>query len=273
MKKRQKNHKLRKCPAAYIWRLGRLVFLPLALLVSCKTIEPIPPGAQASYDAINPSRVIAVPVFFLPHPAKVTKIDTPIAISENAEQLLERGVLGAFKDQPNVNGVSFSAVRNAIGSKPNAWTNANKALSDTAQKLISTNEGKRLSLPPDCLARKSFLDFYARCMAKQVAWREVLNEFSRKILNADAAMISVVTELFKEDRPSGTTFHLGFTVLVVDTNNGELIWGREANETLQSNKENPNPELSLFLEGILNEEFWAGFPGRRRKLSDQQSAP
>jgi hypothetical protein len=232
-------------------------------LVGCQSVPPVPMGVQPEFAAVNPSRVLAVPPFVLPDPGRPTEIDPTIVESENTRRVIENAVLGAFKNQPGVNGVSFQAVSRVLGESPNARTRMEEVLKATAARLTSTREGERSSLPRECLARRNFLDFYVHCLATEKIWVDELNALSSLILNADTALLTVVTELRKGESPSDPDLAGGVAVLIVDTNSGKLIWGRQSSEAIASDGRKPAEVSDLFTR-LLSETFWESFPGRRQ---------
>lgn len=279
-----------------------------ALAVGCTTTKPVAMGIQPEFEAINPSRILAVPVFALPDPARPSEIDGAVLTAENGRGVIERNVLQAFRNQPGVNGVSFQAVRDSLGASPNAWNKLDATMRRTAARLVSTKEGERLSLGKECLARKSFLDFYVHCLSRDKEWIDGLNELSARILNADTAMLTVVTALEKKPEPEGTglTLRGAVVALLVDTNSGKLIWGRQSEGSTRTTEGSGRPGVATPVPGsgptsstesasgsasgrpsgagtrvpevgelfprLLGEEFWAEFPGRRSAETPREGA-
>lgn len=249
----------------------------VGLLVACQTTKPVPMGIQPEFAAVNPSRILAVPVFTLPNPGRPSQVDLTRFEGDGANKAIEAAVLGAFKNQPNVNGVSFQAVGRALGAPPNAWSRMADILKTTSAKLTSTVAGERATLGKDCLSRRNFLDFYVYCLMPQKAWVDELNALSTLILNADTALLTVVTDLGTgtSSAPPGAdaapTLEAEAAVLIVDTNTGKLIWGREARTGVQGSGPDARtpPEASALFSKLFSDAFWQDFPGRRQPVAQE----
>lgn len=262
--------------------LASILVVVSSVLSGCQTTKPIPAGIQPEFVAVNPSRILAVPVFALPNPGRPAEVDLTIFEGNGAEKAIEDAVLGAFKNQPNVNGVSFQAVGRALGAPPHARSRMATILQNTTAKLTSTVEAERMPLGKDCLARRNFLDFYVYCIAPQKAWVDELNALSTLILNADTALLTVVTELRSGTAQGSSTGAPGLltlegeaAVLIVDTNTGKLIWGRERRERLAAEAKNAEavPDTATLFSKLFSESFWSDFPGRRKPLPQGTPAP
>jgi hypothetical protein len=238
------------------------IFLGVLLLTACTSRKPVPAGIQPEFQAINPSRILAVPSFTLPDPSSSAQVDLSLIETEKIIPELEKVILQSFRGQPRVNGVSFQAVRQGLGESPNALTKLKESVEKVSQKLTSTQESERLSLRKECLARKDFLEFYVHCLASDNSWVEGLNQLSSRILNADSALVSFLLEAEKKPLPTrGFSTDIRVAVTLVDTNSGRLIWGRIGSEkvTLQT----PTSAGATAFDTIFKEEFWQGFPGRK----------
>ena len=241
-------------------------FLVGALLLSCRSTPAVAPGIQPEFEAINPSRILAVPPFVLPDPGSRSTVDIAALETGNTRTVLESKVTSAFQNQPGVNGVSFSTVRQALGKRPNVWDTLDAQMRSDSLKLTSRNEQERAELSPDCLKRKNFSDFYSFCLAPDKKWVAGLNALSAKVLNADSALLTAITSLEKTTTNNRYGIVAGLALVLVDTNTGKLIWGRQTAGELFSPEGNASfPEWSKLFETMLNEDFWAEFPGRKLK--------
>ena len=261
-----------------MFRVLSCVGVALGLLVACQSTKPVLMGIQPEFAAVNPSRILAVPAFAMPNPGRPSEVDVTLFEGDGANKAVETAVLGAFKNQPNVNGVSFQAVGRALGNVPNAWSRMAEILKMTSARLTSTVEGERATLGKDCLSRRNFLDFYVHCLATQKAWVDELNALSTLILNADSALLTVVTELRSGSQPvaagkagaTGTaslpSLQAEVVVIIVDTNTGKLIWGREARESMLGEAQGAAtlPDASVLFSKLFSDAFWNDFPGRRQ---------
>jgi hypothetical protein len=242
----------------------KLLLLLSFLIVGCQTHSPIQSGIQTGFQAVNPAAIIAVPIFIMPDPSSETSlIDPSLIITEKLIPVLENKVMDSFNGQPNINGYQFSAVKKAMGSHPNVWDNLDAAMKTVAKRFSSRDVKTRLLITPNCLVRKNFIEFYSYCLADESAWLTNLNSLSAKVLNADTALITVITDL--EDKVVDKKYQVtgGIAILLVDTNNGKLIWGNYKKETLIDTEDKKNfPSWKVLLDKILVPDFWQDFPGR-----------
>lgn len=237
-----------------------------ALQLSCRSTPAIVPGIQPEFEALNPSRILAVPSFVLPDPGAFSSVDIAALETGNTRAALESKVTSAFQNQPGVNGVSFSTVRQAIGKRPNVWDVLDAQMRSTSLKLTSRNSQERAELSSDCLKRKNFLDFYSFCLAPEKKWVSGLNTLSAKVLNADSALLTAITRLEKTTEKNRYGIAAGLALVLVDTNTGKLIWGKQTSGELLAPEGSASfPEWSPLFESLLNDNFWAEFPGRKLK--------
>lgn len=241
-------------------------------LMTCVSKPLVPMGLQSEFKAISPSRVLALPLFLLPNPSEPAQIDLPAWATGGGEKLLETQLLEGFKNQPGVNGVSFQSVRRALGSDPvTPWFVLKSELDASAKALSSTDPQVRAGLPKACLKRKSVLDFYVFCVSPKKAWLEGLNALSAKVLNADTALVIVVTHFEKSVVDGLYSAQAGLAALLVDTNTGRMIWGRQAAHSVQSPADKKAfPAWETVFAGLFSESFWEEFPGRVPKTADSK---
>lgn len=246
-----------------------LVALAAALSVhACRSGPLVAQGIQPEFNAINPSRILAVPLFTLPDPGSPSSIDVSAFETGNVSAVIEAEVLSAFRNQPGVNGVSFGAVRQALGKSPNVWNQLDTEMRNTSLKLTSRSPEDRAALSSECLKRKNFVDFYVHCLAKQKTWINALNALSARALNADSALLTVVTSLSKNQIEGRYGIEAGIAVVLVDTNTGKLLWGRQNAKRLESSEGTARfPEWKVLFDQLLDEAFWADFPGRKPVVS------
>ncbi|MBX9703464.1 MAG: hypothetical protein K2X39_04865, partial [Silvanigrellaceae bacterium] len=216
-----------------------LIIFYVVFFISCKTFEPLVPGIQSRYEAINPGAILALPIVYLPDPGHGVVIDHGLIHSWGINSLLEEKILATFADQPNVHGIDFKSVRKALQQEPMSTSQQEKSIRKTlqqeslfdplekqmlkvAKRFSSTNPAVRSMVSARCLARKNFLDFYQFCLAEDSSWIEGLNKISEKAFHADAAFFTVVNSLSMKQEV-GSTYRIESTVsiLLVDTNNGD----------------------------------------------------
>ena len=266
----------------------KLSFLFCFFVVGCQTQNLMNSGIQPGYEAVNPAAIIAVPIFIMPDPSsEVSSIDPSLLITEKLIPSLEDKIMDSFNGQPNINGYQFSAVKKAIGYNqpvvnktqpakaktqpakvkelliPSVWDSLDSTMKTVGSRFSSRDIKTRLLITPSCLARKNFIDFYSFCVADESVWLTSLNLLSAKVLNADSALITVITDL--EDKVVDKKYQVtgGLAVMLVDTNNGKLIWGNYQKETLENSADKKYfPSWGDLLNKILAPDFWQDFPGR-----------
>ncbi|MBX9840075.1 hypothetical protein [Silvanigrella sp.] len=238
------------------------------IFYSCQTMKPLNNGIQEGYEAVNPASIIAVPVFLLPDPSKYSSIDPAIINTHQLVNKIQNKVMQSFSGQPNINGYAFSAVANALGTaKPTYWDKLNDSMKVVADRFNSSQTSTRLLITSSCLSRKNFMEFYTYCLAPDRIWIENLNGLAAKVLNADTALIVVITEISSAAKEDIYSINGGFSVLLVDTNNGKLIWGKDAFASLINPAEKKYfPSWDDLLNQIFSDTYWENFPGRITKM-------
>ncbi len=234
------------------------------IFTSCQSMKPLPSGIQEGYEAVNPASIIAIPVFMLPNPSKSSSIDPAIVNAQQIVLKIQNKVIQSFNGQPNINGHSFSAVTNAIGNvKPSVWDKLNDSMKLIANRFNSNDTSVRTLITSSCLARKNFMEFYSYCLAPDLIWIDNLNFFAARVLNADTALLVVITEIESTVIDNIYGISGSFSIILVDTNNGKLIWGKDGSASLFSPKDKKYyPSWDELINNIFNDDFWDKFPGR-----------
>lgn len=243
-------------------------FFLLMTAQACQSTEPlVPQGIQMKYHALNPSRILAVPVFVVPNAAKAAIIDRGALEVGQAIPALESEVLAGFSGQPGVNGISFTTVRRELGKAPNAWHKLDELLIQNSKKVSALQRHDRTPLPDKCYDRKNMTDFYVYCLTPQIEWKNALNALSAKVYNGDSALLILVSEANKRVVKERYTVDLTLTALLVDTNNGNLIWSRDTSiMEVAPPSQRSFPEWDFIFNKVFTEKFWADFPGRTPKI-------
>lgn len=242
----------------------------LFLLQGCQGTPKLPAGIQEGYEAVNPAAILAVPTFVIPNPSDANAaIDHSILASTPVMQKLESKVIDSFHSQPNINGYPFSAVAKALGkTSPTIHDELNTALKNVVSRFSSRETKTRILITPRCLGRKSFIEFYTYCLAPDPKWIQSLNSLSAKILNADTALLVFLDNLQSNQKEGLYALSGGVAILLVDTNNGKLLWGNESFATLNNPPDKLYfPKWDDLANALLPISFWKGFPGR---LADGQ---
>lgn len=244
------------------WRASIL----MGCLSACATFAPLRQGVQSDALALNPARIAGYPTLLFPHPSLETSLDPATLMSGEVVASVETRILAAFKNQPGVNGISFQTVRTVLKSNPKIQTDVDSEIRAMGQLVNSGSARENLLLTAECRARHSFLDFYKFCLLKSQRWVPLLNQVSIAVQNSDSLLIPVVTSLEKTTERNSYVLKFGLSLLLVDTNNGRLIWGRDVIATLNSVPGVKQfPDLKTAYDKIFTENFWAEFPGRRSR--------
>lgn len=250
-----KSHKI-------FWRIG--VFL--GCISACTTVTPVRQGIQPDAVALNPARIAAFPTLTIPHPSEQSSLDPASLMSGDVVRAVESRILSAFKNQPGVNGIAFQSVRFSLKSNPKLPTEIDSEIRSMGQLTNSGAARETLLLSAECRSRRNFLDFYKHCLMKSQRWVPLLNQFSMAVQNSDSVLIPVVTSLEKSTTRGIYSLKFGITLLLIDTNSGRLLWGRDTTVQIDSAQGVKQfPDIKLAYDKIFNEAFWAEFPGRRAK--------
>ena len=242
-----------------------MIFSLISIIFSsCQSMKPLPSGIQDGYEAVNPASIIAIPVFMIPDPSKSSSIDPAIVNAQQIIPKIQNKVIQSFNGQPNINGHSFSAVSIAIGNvKPTVWDKLNDSMKLIANRFNSNETSVRTLITSSCLARRNFMEFYSYCLAPDPIWIDNLNSLAARVLNADTALLVVITDIESAVIDDVYGISGSFSILLVDTNNGKLIWGKDGSSSLLNPKDKKYyPSWDELTNKIFNDDFWDKFPGR-----------
>ena len=242
------------------------LLLLLTLLASCVTPAPRATfGIQPDHAAYVPARIAVLPCRPWPVGARfpdlpLTRPDDPAipALCAKADEF----VLAGFNQQPYMKGFSPKSVL--------------KALSDAKQpNLLSRLDAIWAHDGGDCQDCTSAPGFYVASRAQRQNWLLWLSELARSARNVDAILIPFVTyaqERSYLDRGLRVAERRAAVVLLlIDTNNGQLLWaggrdGTAQSKVLPSGKgpgEPPLPPWSEVEPRLFTEDLWREFPGRQ----------
>ncbi|MEN9825079.1 MAG: hypothetical protein RI953_824 [Pseudomonadota bacterium] len=243
--------------------LGIMFLSPITACTSTPTLRQ---GVQPEAVALNPARIAAFPTLLIPHPSEQTSLDPGALSSGEIVTAVEAKILNAFKNQPGVNGIGFQSVRTSLKSSPGLSSNLETEMRSMGQLANSGSARETLLLTSECRARKNFLDFYKHCLLKSQRWVPLLNQFSLAVQNSDSVLLPIVTSLEKFTNKDVYSVRFGIALLLVDTNSGRLIWGRDISTLIESPAGLKQfPDIKSAYDKIFSESFWAEFPGRRSK--------
>jgi len=249
-------------------------FACLIILVgACTSTPTLRQGVQPDALALNPARIAAFPTLLIPHPSERTSLDPASLASGEIVSAVESRILAAFKNQPGVNGLSFQTVRTALKANPKIQTEIDSEIRSLGQLANSGLARETLLLSAECRARRHFLDFYKNCLLRSPRWIQLLNQLSMTAQNADSALFPIVTTLEKLTDRNTYSIRFGLALILVDTNSGRLLWGRDTIIKIDSPEGLKQfPDLKTAYDKVFSESFWAEFPGRRSK-PDSLSKP
>lgn len=239
--------------------------LLLALsLIGCVTPAPTPEGLQKDFVALNPARIAAFPPIVMPHPSRTVTIDPATLMTFDITASVEAKILSAFKNQPGVNGISFNAVRAALKGNPKLVDTIYSEVKKTAQLTRNNLTREYLLLSKACQQHQNLLGFYKFCVTESPNWKALLNQFSAAVYNADTVLLPFVTGIEKKLEGGSYVVRFGVSVLLIDTNTGKLMWGRDAVEQISMPSDKKQfAEVKTVIDATFSERFWSDFPGRR----------
>lgn len=233
--------------------------------LSCVTPEAAKYGVQAKHLAHIPARIAVFPCRKWPQGglyAGQKKIEASDAEITQLCSVLDTYILQAFEGQPYMRGLSPAVVRKLLARKP---------------------EGAQLEQLEDlwfrpgqaCEACRNPTSYYKSVIASRNDWRQWLGKVSRETTSSDAVLLPFISEAYGEvinDR--GLYYasrHSELVLLLIDTNNGELIWsgGKKADMRLPLEQKPVDPKAVTLpsweelYKRMLVPDIWAEFPGRQ----------
>jgi hypothetical protein len=251
---RERKHALRRCLA--------LIFLFFALIqTQCVTPEKGDYGVQAEQLARIPARIAVVPCRAWPQGARFVNQPELKASPEDLKALCEKFdqyVLQGFDGQPYMRGISPRVVL--------------KLLEQSQQPDLLTRIDELWFRPGQaCESCQHPASYYREVIAPRPDWRAWLTNFARSASQSDALLLPLVIEADKgtlNDRGLIFNFRRArIALLLIDTNNGELIWigGRETESRLPKEKDAQDtlPDLEDFYRNLFIPDLWLEFPGRQ----------
>ncbi len=235
------------------------------LVASCVTPEPARFGVQDNQLAHIPARIAVFPCRKWPEGALYVG-QKKLGISEaEFSQLctaIDAYVLTGFENQPYMRGLSPSVVKKLLAKNP---------------KSPQIEQLEELWFRPSqaCEACRNATSYYKEVLASRTDWRQWLSGISQSTTSSDAILIPFLSEAEGDvinDR--GLYYarrHAEIVMLLIDTNNGELIWagGKKADIRLPLEKKPDDPKAVVLpswedlLKRVLVPEIFSEFPGRQ----------
>lgn len=172
----------------------------------------------------------------------------------------DRFVLDGFRGQPFMKGASPKGVVKKLkqsGGMP---------LLTKIYKTMPTADRPC----PNC---QNPIDYYNTRMAADPAFRQLVNDFSRRSAYADTILLPVIFAISEDKRDDrglriyARTAEVG--IYLIDTNSGELVWygGKKASADNRyfdpPAGDNPFPGWDILQDRLLVAGIWEEFPGRQ----------
>ncbi|SMF71241.1 hypothetical protein [Pseudobacteriovorax antillogorgiicola] len=237
----------------------------ILLITSCSHIETEPYGIQKEHIAFVPARIGVIACREWPYNARYYKQPitnfSPVEIKEICDAL-DAFVLKGFEGQPYMRGLSPKVVGTLL----------QRANQDTLLSEINELWHQQES---DCKTCANSVSHYKQSIAPRKEWQQWLGRFSRNVYNTDAILVPMVLYAQKgrsDERGLAIAYRrVGISLLLIDTNNGRLIWagGRDVqanNRKLDSDTHLNTlalPSWKQVSSRLLVKDIWTEFPGRQ----------
>ncbi|RYZ56698.1 MAG: hypothetical protein EOP07_11875 [Proteobacteria bacterium] len=232
---------------------------------SCVTPAPAEFGVQANHLAHIPARIAVLPCRDWPQGALYVgqeKITAPEAEMNELCANFDKYVLAGFEGQPYMRGIAPAVVKRLLERNP---------------KQAQLDQLEQLWFRPSqvCEACRNSTSYYKDVVASREDWRLWLSGVSRETSSADALLIPFIAQSKGEVINDRGIYYASrkaeIVLLLVDTNNGELIWaGGKHGEIRLPIEKKPADEKAVALptweelnKRIFVPELWAEFPGRQ----------
>ena len=218
-------------------------------------------GVLTGYEGFVPVRTLVMPCQLWPTIAVVENIPATNADAETLKKAcgsVDSFVIEGFKAQPYMQGYTPAAIDKKMKAK-------NKS------DFIATGMKEWTQLVP---GEKSFdpAMFYQKNLLKQASWIKWLNELSTDIQYADGLLLPFVSHLYERVRLDDQGRYQaerggGVLLMLIDTNNGRLIWTQRKSSQIQVSIADPKappvypPWESLFTR-MFSQDLWLKYPGR-----------
>jgi len=233
--------------------------------VSCVTPAPAQFGVQKNHLAHIPARITILPCQKWPQGALYVGQDKIQAPDNEVKDLCtnyDSYVLSGFDGQPYMRGIAPTAVKKRLAKDP---------------KGVQLDQLEQLWFRPSqvCEACRNPTSYYNEVVASRADWRQWLSAISRETASSDAVLMPFVAEAKGEVIDDRGLFYATRSVevvmILVDTNNGELIWAGgkkgEIRTPLDKKPSDPKtvplPSWEELNKRIFVPELWAEFPGRQ----------
>ncbi len=232
--------------------------LPAFCLTACITPQSAQYGVQAEQLARIPARIAVLPCRAWPQGALFVGQKPLVPSPEDMNALCQKYdkyILEGFDGQPYMRGLSPKVVM--------------KLLEQSKQPdLLSQLDELWFRPGQACQKCQHPASYYSEVIAPRTDWRSWLTNLSRSASQSDAILLPLVVEASAgeiDDR--GLVFFYRkaqLALLLIDTNNGELIWiGGRQGETRLPKPSNSLPDVAELYQSLFIPDLWLEFPGRQ----------
>ncbi len=222
-------------------------------------------GVQKEYLAHIPARIAVLPCRLWPQGARFEGQKPTELAAEDLQSLCQQFnqyVLQGFEGQPYMRGVSPRVVTALLER------NGQKALLSQLDQLW-------FQPGQSCAKCEEAISYYREVIAPRAEWRSWLTQFSRAASSSDAILLPfIVSANSRRMDDRGLVYaqrRATVALLLIDTNNGQLIWigsrSAEVRKPLRDKDPQPSPEQFPLWEDLWQrlfvEDLWQEFPGRQ----------
>lgn len=250
-------------------RVFVLIQVCLLCLASCvpTLVENSRYGIETARTGYIPARIALVPCQIWPDRAsRISGMPLSNVPRPDMQKLcgdFDQFISAGFDNQPFMKGLSSKYVE--------------KLYAATAQKQTIPNaialQWEHKS--DDCASCRTATAFYNASIAGRKSWGVWLAEFAKATGGADSLLLPLIiyNSTARDDERGLTAARraAGVTLLLIDTNTGELIWsgGREADVVSKVFRDDPRssslepPDQEELKKRLFTDALWLEFPGRQ----------
>ncbi len=224
----------------------------------------LPTGVQSSHVAFVPARIAVFPCGAWPTELTFDNLPRANVDQEQIQEICARYdkfVLQGFDEQPYMRGLTPDAVKALLRKQGQ-------------ENLLTEWPALWNRKPSDCVTCQNVGSYYQDSIASRPEWQNWLAQISRSVRNADALLIPQILYVREEKNNQRgalvSTRRAKLALLLIDTNNGGLIWFSErdaqASDHLLADAGNsapPPPAWSVLYGRLFTNDLWRDFPGRQ----------
>lgn len=230
-------------------------------------VEDSPYGIETAKTGYVPARIAVVSCMIWPdrasRVARMPMSNVPQADMQKLCSDYDQYVIGSFDNQPFMKGITPKLTEKF-------YTAVSPKLS-VNDAIAAQWEHKS----DDCVGCRTATSFYHGSIAKRKSWNVWLSDFAKATNGADSLLLPmIIYNNTSRDDERGLTVAkraAAITLLLIDTNTGELIWsgGREADVVTKVFRDDPRsatlapPGQDELKKRLFTDALWLEFPGRQ----------